>query len=87
MSEGKRILPPGIREDPGQYRIIPHSLGSGASVKVVASSSESTEDAEDILETFINSTPDLNNNLDVITQAFRFVKLDAHLAALVNQVR
>ncbi|CAG7827853.1 unnamed protein product [Allacma fusca] len=69
-------------EPSGQYA--PHQGKTGAHTAAPAGGSH--EDVQDILENFINAAPDLNNNLDVITQAFRFVKLDAHLSALVNQL-
>jgi hypothetical protein len=45
------------------------------------------ENVQELLEQFINSRLDLSHNVDVITQAFRFVQLDSHLAALALQVR
>ena len=44
------------------------------------------ENLQELVEEFINSKMELSSNVDVITQAFRFVKLDSHLAALSHQV-
>lgn len=44
-------------------------------------------DEKSLVSQVLNLMQTSKNNVDVITQAFRFVRLDAHLATLLSQVQ